>query len=183
MESLIATVLAAGIGVVGTLLVQRITRGWTRRDEMLALRNRWASDVLTQLRSAWSARPFDPESFEVFLPASAPHSLRFIDPSANRVSTWLSFQLQIMLSKLDPMQDMAMKGTQAFFVYDEHMRRVEPLLVGWALGKRGYGPRAVERWLWAANDEVHKSHGRELDSREMRKLARRYARLDRVRPR
>ena len=183
MESLIATVIAAGIGVIGTLFVQRITRGWNRRDELLALRSQWASDVLNQLRAAWSARPFDAEIFEVFLPAPAPHSLGVIDPSANRVKTWLSFQLQIMLSKLDPEQDLEMKGTQAFFVYDEHMRRVEPLLIGWARGKRGYGPRAVERWLWAASDEVGILHERKLDSKEMRRLQRRYARVNRARPR
>lgn len=183
MESVWTTTVAVGLGAISTLIVQHISRGFLRRDQMLALRKQWISDVLDGLRVAWSAGPFDPENFDTFLPTGPPRALRFSDPSANRVSIWLSFRLHIMLSvlKSEP-ADETMTGPRAFFLYEEHMSRVEPRLSSWALGRYRYGPRAVERWLWASVDELDSMEGRASTSTEMRKLARRHTRVNRVRP-
>ena len=183
MESFLTTVIGTGVGIIGTLLVQQITRRLSRRDQMLALRKKWASDVLDQMSEAWSERPFDPEKIDTFLAPSPPRELDFIDPTANRIHIWLSLRLLVAHAALRSQQQVEPAlPTSAYLVYDEEMHKTGPLLAGWAIGRRGFGARAVERWVWAANTELAVSGGRRSDSKEMRRLARRYMRANRVRP-
>jgi hypothetical protein len=183
MESFLTTVMGTGVGIVGTLLVQQITRRLSRRDQMLSLRKKWASDVLDGLSKAWSEQPFDPSNIDTFLAPSPPRELDFVDPTANRIHIWLSLRLHVAQAALRIQQQVeSARPTSAYLVYDEEMHKTRPLLAGWAVGKRGHGARAVERWVWAANADLDASGDRRSDSKELRRIARRHERATRVRP-
>lgn len=175
------TIAVAGVGVASTLIVQYASRRVSSRDKKLQQRRTFIDSALDSTRKAWSVRPFDPEDFALYLTEGPSREQRYTDPSASRIALYLQFRLLILLEDVKNRQEEDDEfETSPFLVYDEHMAKVEPLLAGWAMGKLRYGPRAVERWVWASSEEL--SPMRDTTVKEMRKHARRYARVNRPRP-
>lgn len=172
------TLIATGFGAIGALVVQRVAHRWSHRDRMIALRKQWAAEVLDSLNTAWSAQPFDQTEIRLFLPVNVPHELRFVDPSASRLSLWLQLRMQNIHAEMQraPRDE----GWSTYLFFEKQMAQVEPLLAGWASGKLRYGPRAVERWVWADLEESGMAKGESIKA--MKRRRRQILRANRVRP-
>jgi hypothetical protein len=141
MESFWTAIIAAFLGVSGTLITQRIANGWTRRDATLVLRQEWVMKVLDEVKSAWSEMPFDPAVLDKVMTPEVPRSLRFADPSAQRVQSWVAHRLLLMMREWRESEpDADLQGHEAYFMCEEQLHRMEPVLVGWARGEFRYRP-------------------------------------------
>jgi hypothetical protein len=185
MESFWTAIIAAFVGVAGTLVTQRVLRSWTRRDETLVLRQEWVTQVLDEVKTAWSEMPFDSEKLDKIIPPELPNGLTFVDPSAQRVQSWVTYRLLLMMREWHAATaEPDLEGNEAYFIAEEGLHRMRHVLVGWARGEFRYRPGAIERWVWSAFDEVHAGTDSAtwFNSKSVKKIRRRITRAQRRRP-